>query len=284
MELAQVADRKKIQTANDRPPDNGNQTHPTREDEHQQCSFVFRHLRIIMTRALTTLLLSALSISVSAQSENPDTLYRNRANLVSAGRAADIWEARATTSYEAAWKLSRAAYWLGTHLPKDQRRAALERGIKAAETAIRLAPNRPEGHFWLAATMGELAQAGGMSAGLKYRGRIKDELERTIAIMPKYDEGSAEAALGQWYAKVPGLFGGDDKQAEAHLRRALEINSESRTALVDLAALLMDKGKKDEARALLRRAIALPVDPEWIPEDNETNAEARALLTKLEKK
>src|SRR5207253_689388 len=103
---------------------------------------------------------------------------RNRENRESAMRAADLWEARAASDFEAAWKLARATYWLGTHGPKDDRRVALDRGMKAAESAIRLAPNRPEGHFWLAANMGELAEIGGMSSGLKYRGRIRDELQR----------------------------------------------------------------------------------------------------------
>ena len=73
--------------------------------------------------------------------------------------------------------------------------------------------------------------------------------------------GSAEAALGQWYAKVPGLFGGDNKKAEAHFRRAIAINPESRTALVNLGDLLIDEGHKDEARTLLQRAIDAPIDP-----------------------
>jgi tetratricopeptide (TPR) repeat protein len=233
------------------------------------------------THALICVLL--FNVAVQAQAQNPDALYRDRENLRSASRAADIWEARATTDYEAAWKLARICYWLGTHGPKAARRAALERGVQAGENAIRLAPSRPEGHFWLGANLGELAESGGMSQGLKYRGRIRQELERTIAIDPKFEEGSAEAALGQWYAKVPGLFGGDDAKAEEHLRRALAINPQSRTALVSLADLLIHKGRKDEARAMLERAIKLPIDPQWAPEDRETDAAAAALLKTLDK-
>jgi tetratricopeptide (TPR) repeat protein len=228
-------------------------------------------------------LVLVLLFTAAVQAQDPDALYRNRQNPQSASRAADIWEARSNTDYDAAWKLARISYWLGTHGSKASRAAALERGIRAGEAAIRLAPNRPEGHFWLAANMGALAEEGGMNQGLKYRGRIKQELERTIAIDPKYEEGSAEAALGQWYAKVPGLFGGDDAKAEAHLRRALAINPQSRTALVNLADLLIHKGRKDEARALLQRAIKAPIDPQWAPEDREMAANAAALLKRLDK-
>jgi len=52
---------------------------------------------------------------------------------------------------------------------------------------------------------------------------------------------------------------------------------------VDLAELMIDRGKKDEARTLLRRAIDAPIDPDWAPEDRETSAQATALLKKLDK-
>jgi hypothetical protein len=221
-------------------------------------------------------------VTPSAQG-NPDALYRDRENIASAQRAADLWQARASTDFDAAWKLARISYWLGTHGPREARGAALERGITAGTSAAQLSPNRPEGHFWLAANMGARAEEGGMGAGLKYRGKIRDELQRTLAIDPKYEEGSTEAALGQWYAKVPGMFGGSKTDAESHFRRAIAINQESRTALVDLAQLLMDDGRKDEARLLLHRAIDAPIDPAWAPEDRETAAQAAALLKKLDK-
>jgi tetratricopeptide (TPR) repeat protein len=186
-----------------------------------------------------------------------------------------------STDFDSAWKLARACYWIGTHGPREARRAALERGVKAGESAVRLAPTRPEGHFWMAADMGTLAESFGLGQGLKYRGRIRDELERAIAVDPRWEEGSAEAALGEWYATVPGLFGGDRKKAEEHLRRALAINQESRTALVDLAELLIDEGRKSEARTLLRRAIDAPIDPEWAPEDRENARHAAEISGRL---
>ena len=67
------------------------------------------------------------------------------------------------------------------------------------------------------------------------------------------------------------------------IRRAIAINPESRSALVDLGELLMDNGNKDEARALLKRAIDAPIDPAWGPEDKETAAHASVLLKKLDK-
>ncbi|MDO8794811.1 MAG: hypothetical protein Q7J25_09345, partial [Vicinamibacterales bacterium] len=144
---------------------------------------------------------------------NPDELYKGRSHRPNAQAAADIWETTAETDFTAAWKLARACYWLGSHGTEAERREALERGVRAGEAAVRLAPDRPEGHFWMAASMGTLGEAFGISQGLKYRGRIKEALERVIAIQPGWQQGSAEAALGRWYARVPRLLGGNKGKA-----------------------------------------------------------------------
>src|SRR5260221_8911065 len=94
--------------------------------------------------------------------DDADELYRHREDLTSATRAAALWSATAATDYEAAWKLARANYWLGTHASESERRAALERRVTAGETAIRLQPTRPAGHFLLAANMGVLVQSFGL--------------------------------------------------------------------------------------------------------------------------
>jgi hypothetical protein len=213
--------------------------------------------------------------------DDPDLLYRQRADRVSARRAADLWAARPANDFEASWKLARACYWMGTHAPDAARRAALERGVQAGEAAARIAPDRPEGHFWLAADMGRLAESFGIGQGLKYRGRIKAELERVIAIEPGWLGGSAEAALGQWYAEVPRLFGGSRPKAEALLRRALTYDGRNRSALSSLADLLIDAGKNEEAAAVLRRVLEGPSDPEWIPEDAEFKKKAAERLERL---
>jgi hypothetical protein len=159
----------------------------------------------------------------------------------------------------------------------------LEKGIAAARVAASLEPGRPEGHFWLAANMGALAESFGLRQGIKYRGDIKASLERVLAIDPSFVQGSADRALGRWYFKVPGLFGGDDRKSETHLRKALTYNENSVITRLFLAETLVDLGKTDEARAQLRAAIDAPQDPEWAPEDKRFREQAAALLKKIEK-
>ena len=201
--------------------------------------------------------------------------------MASAQRAFDIWSGELKAhprGFEVAWKLARIAYWLGTHGPEAERRTFLERGVEAARTAATVEPGKPEGFFWLAANMGALAESFGMRAGLKYRKPIKEALETVLRIDPAYQNGSADRALGRWYARVPGLFGGSNKQAEAHLRTSLQYDQDSTISHFFLAELLIDEGRKSEARTELQKVIDAPVKPEWGPEDDDYRARARALL------
>jgi hypothetical protein len=115
------------------------------------------------------ILLFCCSAVVSAQSD-ADALYRERATAGKAEAAASIWEQQLKTNpadIDAAWKLSRAMYWIGTHGVTEARRPALERGVSAGRQAATLAPARPEGHCWMAANMGSLAESFGMRQGLR---------------------------------------------------------------------------------------------------------------------
>ena len=233
--------------------------------------------------------IASLDARAGAQvpADDPDELYRQRDALPQATRAVEIWAERLEANpknFEAAWKLARGRYWLGTNgLPPPDRKAALEQGMAAARVAATLEPKQPEGHFWLAANMGALAESYGLRQGIKYRGAIKESLERVLAIDPGFQQGSADRALGRWYFKVPGMFGGDDKKSEAYLRKALAYNENSVITRLFLAETLMDEGQRDAAREQLRAALAAPVDPEWAPEDQRFKEQAETLLKKLSK-
>ena len=214
---------------------------------------------------------------------DPDALYRQREEAGRAAEAAEIWAARTARGqdFESSWKLARACYWIGTQGPDAGRRASLERGVAAGEQAAKITPARPEGHFWLAANMGALAESFGAMQGLKYRGRIKNALERALAIDPAWQQGSADRALGWWYHRVPRLFGGGESSAETHLRQALTYNQASTATLYFLGEVLLERGKRTEARAMLQRVGDAPLDPDWTPEDRDFKKKAAARLATL---
>ena len=165
-------------------------------------------------------------------------------------------------------------------MPAADGRAMYESGIAAGRAAAALEPNRPEGHFWIAANMGAMAESFGVRQGIKYRSEIKEQLETVARLDPGFQRGSADRALGRWYFKVPRLFGGSHKEAEAHLRASLKYDANSTASHFFLAEVLLDDGRKTEAAAELRAVIEAPIEPEWAPEDREFKEKARALLSK----
>lgn len=224
---------------------------------------------------------------IQGPADDPEALYKDREHVASAMKAADIWAARLSADpkdFDAAYKLAQARYWLGTNgLPEPQRKGALEAGIEAARAAIAANSGRPEGHFWLAANMGALAESFGLRQGIKYRGPIKDALLTTLKIDPAFLDGSADRALGRWYFKVPGLFGGSNKLSETHLRKSLTYNPNSIISHIFLAETLADMGRKDEARSEAQAAIDAPIDPTWAPEDRRFKEQAKKLISTLAK-
>ena len=212
---------------------------------------------------------------------DPDALYAKRDNVAFAQRAAAVWQTRLQKNpndFESAWKLARATYWIGTQGPAADRRPALEQGITAGRAATRVQPNRPEGHMWLAAAMGALAESFGLRRGLKYRSEIKNELLTVLRLDPAYEQGSADRALGRWYYKVPGLFGGSDQKSEEHLRRSLTYNPNSSASLYFLAETLIALKRKPEAKETLQRVLDAPIDPGWAAEDRDFKAKAKKLI------
>jgi tetratricopeptide (TPR) repeat protein len=225
------------------------------------------------------ILLFAVPGAAIAQPD-PDLLYRERTDIGRARQAAAIWESRLAGGgdFDSAWKLSRTMYWLGGHDAESARRAALERGVAAGKQAAALQPNRAEGHFWAAANMGALAESFGLRQGLRYRGAIKDALEIVLKLDPGFQDGSADRALGRWYFKVPGLFGGSKKKSEEHLRKSLTYFPDSTVSRFFLAETLFEMDRDAEAIAELEKVIATPSHPDWMPEDQEYKARAAARI------
>ncbi|MGE3959194.1 MAG: TRAP transporter TatT component family protein [Vicinamibacterales bacterium] len=220
-----------------------------------------------------------------AAAQTADELYADRANLASASKAADLLEAEVQmhpTSFDPAWKRARIAYYLGGHAVAGERRMHLERGVVAAQAAAKLEPGRPEGHFWAAANMGALAENFGLRAGLKYRKPIREALETVLRLDPAFMQGSADRALGRYYARVPALFGGSRTKAEQHLRASLRYNEHSTISRFFLAELLIDQKRMAEARAELQHVLDAPLSAEWGPEDRDYKTKAAALLRTLD--
>lgn len=251
----------------------------------RSCMFV-SYLAVLTLLAAPAVPRAAAQAPGAVEAADPDSLYRERERAPSALAAEKIWASRVTANgadFEAAWKLARARYWLGTNGggSAEAKKRWLESGIAAGRLAMTARPTAVEGHFWMAANMGALADAHGLRQGIRYRAPIKEALETALKLQPSYLDGSPDRALGRWYFKVPGLFGGDVRKSEVHLRKALTYKPDSIISLLFLAETLIELDKTAEARATLQAALDATPDPEWAPEDARFKAQARTLLTSL---
>jgi tetratricopeptide (TPR) repeat protein len=116
---------------------------------------------------------------------------------------------------------------------------------------------------------------------LKYRKPIKEELEAALRLDASFMGGSADRALGRWYARVPRLLGGNAARAEEHLRASLKYDPQSTITHEFLAELYLDQGRKADARSELQAVLAAPISVDWAPEDRNNKEQARRLLAGL---
>ena len=121
------------------------------------------------------------------------------------------------TDFESAWKLARAQYWLGHQRPARARSqgGARSRHRGGAPGGRPQRRSRPKGISGSPPTWARSPSRSACARASAIAGRFATSSRRCSSSIPRFCEGSADRALGRWYYKVPGLFGGDKKKSEA---------------------------------------------------------------------
>jgi len=146
--------------------------------------------------------------------------------------------------------------------------AAYGRGREVAQRAIELAPKNHDAHLWYAINTGRWGQAKGMFRSMFLLPTIREEIDVLFALEPR--SVRAHSLAGNVFLRVPALFGGDREKAEAHFRKALEIDPRYTVARVDLAQVHITNGRYAEARRELRRVLDEPaptIVADWTVKD-----------------
>jgi tetratricopeptide (TPR) repeat protein len=167
-----------------------------------------------------------------------EKLYSEREDLGKARQAvALLRQARLEDygSFEAAWKLARADYFLGEHTSDEHERdTAFREGEQAGKAAIQLHDGKPEGHFWLGANYGGRAQYSTL-AGLSSVEDIQKEMDAVLKIEEGFQSGSAYMVLGQLYLQAPRMLGGDQQKAIRYLEKGLRFGDNNALLRLHLA-------------------------------------------------
>lgn len=214
-----------------------------------------------------------------------DQLYNERADLAKVREGAIVLRQARTVepgNYEAAWRLARMNYFLGEHTEdSSERDKAFTNGEAAAKDAIRLAPNKPEGHFWLGANLGGQAEHSALT-GLSATPDIRREMETVIKLDEGFLAGSAYMALARIDLETPVVMGGDPKKAAELLEKGLKFGENNPLLRYYLAQAYLKTNRKEDARKQLETLINMQPDPNYVPEHNDAVTKARELMKKVQ--
>lgn len=217
----------------------------------------------------------------AARLAQADGLYAQRADMAKAQQAASVYQEilKAEPNHEeAAWKLCRVLYWVGTHQGGDAQLTSLEASVEAGKKAVAINPKSLPGHFWLGVAYGVYGKAKGIMKSLALLNPIKEEMAFVLNVDESYEDGGPHRVLGRLLHQIPGIVGGSKSEAVKHLAQAVKLGSQRWLNHIYLAQVYIDQDKKTEAKALLQQVIAGPAQPGLEPEYADWSAEAKKLL------
>ena len=220
----------------------------------------------------------------SAKIAEGDQLYEKREDITKARVAVAALRQAVTAdygNYEAAWKLSRACFYVGDHTTNgDEADDMFRTGVEAGKAAVKLQSNKPEGHFWLGANYGGEAKRSTL-ASLSSIQDIKSEMEAVIKLDEKFQGGSAYLALGRLYLEAPKVLGGDISKATEYLKKGLTISPNNALMKYYMAEAYASANKDAEAKKLIVEINEMTPDPQFQAEHKDAVEKANKLMQKL---
>jgi len=222
--------------------------------------------------------------AAAAKVAEADKLYAGREDLDKVRQAvALLRQARIEDygSFDAAWKLSRAAYYLGDHTTDDrERETSFREGVEGGQAAVKLQDSKAEGHFWLGANYGGAAKHSTL-AGLSSVEDIRKEMETVLRIDEGFQAGSAYMVLGQLYLQAPRVLGGDVSKAIGYLEKGLKVGETNARLRLRLAEAYHAAKRDAEAQKQIDYLGSMKLDPAYAAEYKEAQEQAKKLSAEL---
>jgi hypothetical protein len=204
--------------------------------------------------------------SVQQIVERADELYAARQDIknVSAGVELLRITLNGVDSFEIAWRLGRAFFFLGQEEQETATTRELHsRGVDAGKRAVQAGPERVEGHFWLGVNLALLAQVEGPLKAIAHALQAKRTLNRAVTIDPAYHAAGPLRALARFQHKAPRWLGGGAVRARENYERAIAIAANNTVTRIYFAELLLEIGETVGARSELEAVLKAPFDPAW---------------------
>jgi tetratricopeptide (TPR) repeat protein len=213
-----------------------------------------------------------------------ESLYEGREDMNKARSAVTaLRQAHAAdySNYEAAWKLSRAAFYVGDRTDNDDERDDMFRqGTEAGKAAVQLQPEKPDGHFWLGANYGGTAAHSTLSNLSSFQD-IKGEMEKVLKLDESYQGYSAYLGLGRLYLQAPRVLGGDANKAVDYLEKGVKLNPNNTVMRYHLAEAYEAINRDAEAKKQIDTLISITPDPKYTAEHKKAVENAKKLMEKI---
>ena len=168
-----------------------------------------------------------------------------------------------STSYEAAWKASRAY----REYANDSKKLVVDGwedickeygkfGMKYGEIAIELDPNSIDGYFWYGCSVGNYSDGVSILTALKegLKDKTQSSFEKSYELDKMYEDGGPIKALGRFWFVLPWPLQKKDK-ALTYLKEFQQLYPDDVEGQIYLSEVLIKTKAKDEARVLLEKAV-----------------------------
>ncbi|HEX8774796.1 MAG TPA: TRAP transporter TatT component family protein [Pyrinomonadaceae bacterium] len=222
----------------------------------------------------------AEKVSVPDLIAQADKLYAQRDDLTRLREGLSVLRRARTAepgNYDVVWRIAQYDYYLGSHTKdREERDRAFKEGIEAGQIAVQLQDGKPEGHFWLGANHGGVAQTS-LLGGLAAIDDIREQMNAVLRTDETYQSGSAYMVLGQVELEA-GRMMGDPELAVQYLEKGLKIGPNNPLLRLRLAQAYARVNRRDDARKQLDAILKLTPDPNYLPEHKEASDEARKML------
>ena len=196
------------------------------------------------------------TVAHALTAEQPRTLAR----MDKAARTLDRVARGLPSDYDTQWQAAEAwAFVADNEANVTVRITAAKHGILLARQARELQPERVEGHYWYAITVGLLADVD-RGYGLKAVGEMEPALRRAMALDERYDYGGPVRVLGILLLRTPSppVSIGSSRKGLRLLQHAAELFPDYPENILYLAEALRDLHRNIEARELLKKVINAP--------------------------
>lgn len=222
--------------------------------------------------------------SVEQAVKDADRLFAERADvekLRTAVKALGGVRDPDARSFEVEWKFAKYSYFLGkTGTNQSTAADAFEKGRDAGRIAARVEKNRPEGHFWFAANLGELSKMNPVTVGIKSVDEIREAMEKVISIEPGFQDASAYDALGQLEIATRNFKGGKTEKAVEYYEEGLQLSPDNANIRLHLAEAYLALKRDADARKQIDTILSMKPPPDYAVEHAAAVAKAKDLLAK----